>query len=87
MNYTATDPARKPAPELAESEAPASPVPKETSEAVGNSVVYLRMLWRGRLFLAKATICGLLVSAVLAFLIPARYESTARLMPPDNQSG
>jgi capsule polysaccharide export protein KpsE/RkpR len=30
---------------------------------------------------------GLLVATVIAFLIPARYESTTRLMPPDDQSG
>jgi capsule polysaccharide export protein KpsE/RkpR len=45
------------------------------------------MLWQDRLILAKAAICGLLVSAAVAFLVPVRYESTARLMPPDNQSG
>jgi uncharacterized protein involved in exopolysaccharide biosynthesis len=34
--------------------------------------------------LLRAVLYGLLASALLAFLIPSRYESTARLMPPDN---
>jgi capsule polysaccharide export protein KpsE/RkpR len=29
---------------------------------------------------------ALVVSTIIAFLIPARYDSTARLMPPDSQS-
>lgn len=33
------------------------------------------------------SVCGLIAGILVAFLIPARYESTARLMPPDNQSG
>jgi capsule polysaccharide export protein KpsE/RkpR len=38
--------------------------------------------------LARVVLCGLLAGALIAFLIPARYESTVRLMPPDNtQSG
>ena len=31
--------------------------------------------------------CGLLFSVVMALLIPNRYQSVARLMPPDSQSG
>jgi len=34
--------------------------------------------------LLQAVLYGLLASTLLAFLIPTRYESTARLMPPDN---
>jgi len=38
--------------------------------------------------LARVALCGLLASTLLAFLIPVRFESTARLMPPDSsQSG
>ena len=36
--------------------------------------------------LARVLIYALLASTAIAFLIPARYKSTARLMPPDNQS-
>jgi capsule polysaccharide export protein KpsE/RkpR len=38
--------------------------------------------------LRRVVFYGFLVSTVLAFLIPVRFKSTARLMPPDNnQSG
>jgi uncharacterized protein involved in exopolysaccharide biosynthesis len=42
-----------------------------------------RLAWENRGFLVRATLAGVLSSALLAFLIPARYESTARLMPPE----
>jgi len=47
---------------------------------------WLRDTWK-RLFIATAI--GFVVFAVIAFLIPVRYEAVARLMPPDqvNSSG
>jgi capsule polysaccharide export protein KpsE/RkpR len=45
------------------------------------------LLWRSRKFLARVTLLGLLFSTIIAFVIPKRYESTTRLMPPDQQSG
>src|ERR1051325_8367828 len=36
-----------------------------------------------RRWLLKCGIAGLLFSTAVAFLVPARYEATARLMPPD----
>lgn len=45
------------------------------------------LLWEHRRFLARATGIGLLLSTAIAFLIPNRYQSLARLMPPDSQSG
>src|SRR5260370_12184974 len=36
--------------------------------------------------LSRVLVYAAAASTVIAFLIPARYESTARLMPPDNQS-
>jgi uncharacterized protein involved in exopolysaccharide biosynthesis len=46
----------------------------------------LRMLWdRRRLFLRAAGI-GLMLSTLLAFLIPNQYTSVTQLMPPDSQS-
>ena len=36
--------------------------------------------------LVRVSFYALLASTAIAFLIPARYKSTARLMPPDNQS-
>jgi uncharacterized protein involved in exopolysaccharide biosynthesis len=44
------------------------------------------LLWERRRFLLRWTVRGLIASALLAFLIPKRYESTTRLMPSDSQS-
>jgi uncharacterized protein involved in exopolysaccharide biosynthesis len=45
--------------------------------------LWLRDCWRPLLW---ATAIGFVLFAVIAFLIPARYESVARLMPPDQGS-
>ena len=45
----------------------------------------MQLLWDRRRFLARAAALGLLLFTVGAFLIPKRYESTTRLMPPDSQ--
>ena len=47
----------------------------------------LRLLWSNRRFIAKAALAGLIFGVILALLLPKRYESSTRLMPPDNQSG
>jgi capsule polysaccharide export protein KpsE/RkpR len=49
-------------------------------------IATLRLLWMDRLFLFKVGTLGLVLSILIAFLIPRRFTSTARLMPPDNQS-
>jgi len=43
------------------------------------------LLWADRRRLFKFALIGLILFTALAFLIPTRYESTAELMPPDNQ--
>ena len=50
-------------------------------------VARLRLLWSARRLLLKCLACGMAVGLLIALLIPARYESTTRLMPPDNQQG
>jgi uncharacterized protein involved in exopolysaccharide biosynthesis len=88
VTFSGSAPVRQPVPELPEQAVPFPPVPEETPEAGEGAVEYLQLLWEHRRVLARAVLYGLLVSALLAFLIPARYESTGRLMPPDsNQSG
>ena len=52
-----------------------------------HTIVRLRLLWMSRRVLFRAALCGLLLGAIVAFLIPKRFESTTRLMPPDDQSG
>jgi uncharacterized protein involved in exopolysaccharide biosynthesis len=46
----------------------------------------LRLLWGRRRFFFRAVAAGLLVSTLVAFLIPKSYTSTTQLMPPDTQS-
>jgi hypothetical protein len=43
-----------------------------------------RLLWQRRDVLRRAAFSGFVFFTVLAFVIPSRYQSTARLMPPDN---
>jgi uncharacterized protein involved in exopolysaccharide biosynthesis len=44
------------------------------------------LLWSHRRLLFGWTVRGLLASTLLAFLIPKRYESTARIIPSENSS-
>jgi len=60
------------------------PVDAEASRE--RTVARLRLLWEQRRFLMRVAGWGLLIATAIAFLIPKRYESTARLMPPDSQS-
>jgi uncharacterized protein involved in exopolysaccharide biosynthesis len=46
----------------------------------------LRLLWDRRARLAKATLMGFVVAAIIALLIPSTYEVTVQLMPPDNSA-
>jgi uncharacterized protein involved in exopolysaccharide biosynthesis len=46
----------------------------------------LRILWERRRFLMRAMVFGSSLAALIAFSLPKRFESTARLMPPDSQS-
>jgi uncharacterized protein involved in exopolysaccharide biosynthesis len=46
----------------------------------------LRLLWGRRRFFFRAVAAGLVLSTLVAFLIPKSYTSTAQLMPPDPQS-
>ena len=60
---------------------------KGATQALTVTVASLRLLWERRRFLAGITVAGLLLSTLIAFLIPNRYESTVHLMPPDNPPG
>ncbi len=46
-----------------------------------------RVLWDGRRLLLRVGAAALIISAIAAFVIPVRYKSTVRLMPPDSQNG
>jgi len=60
------------------------PDPREQRE---HRVRQLRLLWENRRLLFRCIAIGLVVSALVALLIPSRYQATTQLMPPDNQSG
>src|SRR5260370_18300743 len=53
-------------------------------QRIGPSVVHLRLLWDRRKLHRSLLPYGLLASTLIAFLIPVRFKSTARLMPPEN---
>jgi len=65
---------------------PETPMLSRPMGAQPNGLAYLRLLWEHRRFLLRAAICALLASALVAFLIPASYESVTKLMPPEGQS-
>lgn len=62
---------------------------QENRSGIGNrsAVEWLWILWNERQFLWRVSVCTLLLATVVAFLIPKHYQSTTRLMPPDQQSG
>jgi uncharacterized protein involved in exopolysaccharide biosynthesis len=86
MSYMGSAPIRQPRIEPPEKDFPGTPAPPETPETGEKTVVHLRLLWGHRGLLCRVAVYAMLASAFFAFLIPPRYESTARLMPPDNPS-
>lgn len=58
--------------------------PIETQQSL---LAYLKLLWANRQLLLPTGVYAILASTLIAFLIPVRYQSVTRLMPPDGQSG
>src|ERR1700737_3276100 len=86
MNFSGTAPVHQPEPALKEKEFPGAPPQPEKQESGQKALASLRLLWERRRLLFRIALYSLLASALAALLIPSRYESTTRLMPPDNQS-
>lgn len=84
MTASSSAPARQTARELPEQTIRAPSALPPAPQAGETPIACLRLLWESRGWLARVTAGGLLASALAALLIPARYESTARLMPPDS---
>jgi capsule polysaccharide export protein KpsE/RkpR len=63
-----------------------SPADTEEKPSGESALARMRLLWEERPFLYRVLKYGLVASTLIAFLIPARYESTTRLMPPDSPS-
>jgi len=49
-----------------------------------DTVEMLALLWERRALLSKVAVRALIMSTLIAFLIPTKYDSTVRLMPPDS---
>jgi uncharacterized protein involved in exopolysaccharide biosynthesis len=86
VKFASSAPARQSVPEQPEREVPETYVAPETPNDSDQTLAYLQLLWAHRALLSRVAVYALLASTLIAFLIPPRYESTARLMPPDNQS-
>src|SRR6267154_4620320 len=87
MNYASSAPTRQPVPVVPDDDIAGLPSEPETSRPGDQTLAHLRLLWAHRYPLLRVAVYAMVASTLIAFLIPARYESTARLMPPDNQSG
>jgi uncharacterized protein involved in exopolysaccharide biosynthesis len=61
----------------------AQPIPMNAGPAP-NWVANVAILWDRRRTLARVAAISLVVSLIIAFVIPKRYESVARIMPPDS---
>ena len=58
----------------------------DESNAEPQLVVFGRLIWPERAFVAKSTFIGLLVALVLSLVMPNHYEAMIQLMPPDSSS-
>lgn len=66
---------------------PGPQLPEPSGSTREDAVVgRLRLLWEHRGFLARAAGLALALATLVAFLLPKRFESTTRLMPPDSRS-
>ncbi|MGH9502871.1 MAG: GumC family protein [Terriglobales bacterium] len=66
------------------------PAVRESEESAGQSpvpdwVTSLQWLWENRGVLYRVALWALVLSTIVAWLIPNKYESTARIMPPDSK--
>jgi uncharacterized protein involved in exopolysaccharide biosynthesis len=87
VNFASSAPVRQPITEQPDCEIPKTYVESESLESGEQILASLQVLWRHRTLLLRVALYGLIASTLMALFIPSRYESTARLMPPDNQSG
>jgi len=65
----------------------AEQVHQEHLERRGRKIARIGRLWNERKLLAKFTAVGAAAAVLIALLIPSRYASTTRLMPPDPPAG
>jgi capsule polysaccharide export protein KpsE/RkpR len=61
--------------------------PQNQLETRNKRIARIGRLWDQRKLLGKFVACGVVTALLIAFLIPSRYASTTRLMPPDPPAG
>src|SRR5579864_1614034 len=67
---------------------PQSPLPGEQPTRPDDAwVANVALLWTNRHLLARVLILTIIISTLLAFLLPKQYESTTRIMPPEQSGG
>jgi capsule polysaccharide export protein KpsE/RkpR len=49
------------------------------------AVTAIRLLWVRRRLLLKLSLAGLILGTLIAFLVPKKYQSSTRLMPPESK--
>jgi uncharacterized protein involved in exopolysaccharide biosynthesis len=60
---------------------------QDQQESRQRKIARVGRLWDERKLLGKFAACGAAIALLIAILIPARYASTTRLMPPDPPGG
>ena len=65
---------------------PQTEIEFDTGEPRARIIERLRLLFEKRSLLAKSLLGGLAGGCLVAFLIPASYQASVQLMPPDNQT-
>jgi uncharacterized protein involved in exopolysaccharide biosynthesis len=86
MAYSSSAPVRQPLPELPESDVPVTPDVSETQDGGASVLRSIGLLWESRVWLFRLALYSMVATTLIAVLVPSRYESVARLMPPDSQS-
>lgn len=66
--------------------APAAPARSAEKDPPKKVVEHAHLLWANRRLLRNALLIGLAAGALIALVIPPRYDSTVQLMPPDSPS-
>src|ERR1700737_366460 len=60
--------------------------PADEKAARERTVGKMRLIWNQRRMMLRIAVGALIVSTLIAFVIPKRFESTTRLMPPDEKN-
>src|SRR5882672_10320434 len=61
--------------------------PAEEKAARERTIGKMRLLWSHRRMIFRVAGAALVLSTLIVFLIPKRFESTTRLMPPNEGGG